>query len=234
MAAPYVVAALVVVASIVRAFACKKRGRGDGRARGHGGSGGSGGSYSRDRDSSSEASDASEQRSSSRKANNTSPPTARETLGDALLAALPWLLLLSFLVTPVVSSTAFRAFDCERFDDEIAAGHGHGQQAAAATAPSFLRADYAVECGTAAHNSAKASAWVALLLYPVGVRVGIVAHGSTALGASPSGHRRASLRFARCRAPPSLLPQGRSSLCPCRLRTRPLCVACSPFPPRSA
>ena len=36
---------------------------------------------------------------------------------DMLLAALPWLLLLTFLVSPVVSSSAFRAFSCEEFDN---------------------------------------------------------------------------------------------------------------------
>jgi hypothetical protein len=34
-----------------------------------------------------------------------------------LLAALPWLLLLVFVVSPMVSSAAFRAFSCEEFDD---------------------------------------------------------------------------------------------------------------------
>ena len=34
-----------------------------------------------------------------------------------LFAALPWLLLLTFLVAPMVSSSAFRAFSCESFDN---------------------------------------------------------------------------------------------------------------------
>ena len=38
-------------------------------------------------------------------------------LVHGLLAALPWLLPLSFLVFPMVSSAAFRAFSCEGFDD---------------------------------------------------------------------------------------------------------------------
>ena len=54
-------------------------------------------------------------------------------LGAGLLAALPYLLPLSFLVFPMVSSAAFRAFSCEEFDDGSIA---------------FLRADYSVECGT--------------------------------------------------------------------------------------
>ena len=36
---------------------------------------------------------------------------------EMLLAALPWLLLLVFVVSPMVSSAAFRAFSCEQFDD---------------------------------------------------------------------------------------------------------------------
>ena len=58
-------------------------------------------------------------------------------LGAGLLSALPSLLYLSFLVFPMVSSAAFRAFSCEAFDD--------GRD--------FLRADYRVECSTATHTS---------------------------------------------------------------------------------
>ena len=39
---------------------------------------------------------------------------------EMLLAALPWLLLLVFVVSPMVSSAAFRAFSCEEFDDGCA------------------------------------------------------------------------------------------------------------------
>ena len=39
---------------------------------------------------------------------------------EMLLAALPWQLLLTFLVAPMVSSSAFRAFSCEEFDDGYA------------------------------------------------------------------------------------------------------------------
>ena len=57
-----------------------------------------------------------------------------------------------------MSSAAFRAFSCERFDN--------GRE--------FLRADYSVECSTAMHVSeehtvAKSLAWLAILLYPVGI-----------------------------------------------------------------
>ena len=99
-----------------------------------------------------------------------------------LLAGLPWLLTLSFLVFPMVSpaysiplatsrysrvqtriprqvsSAAFRAFSCERFD----------------TGREFLRADLSVECSTAAHVSevheaAKKLALAAIMIYPVGI-----------------------------------------------------------------
>ena len=69
-----------------------------------------------------------------------------------LLTALPWLLTLSFLTFPMVSSTAFRAFSCEVFDTG-----------------SYLRADYALECESTEHQSAKSLAWLAILLWPVGV-----------------------------------------------------------------
>ena len=69
-----------------------------------------------------------------------------------LLAALPWLLTLSFLTFPMVSSTAFRAFSCEAFDNG-----------------SYLRADYALECDSAEHQSTKSLAWLAIFLWPVGV-----------------------------------------------------------------
>merc|ERR1719197_1317056 len=46
------------------------------------------------------------------------------------LLALPHLLILSFLVFPMVSSTAFQAFSCEEFDN----------------GKFFLRADFAVQC----------------------------------------------------------------------------------------
>ena len=61
----------------------------------------------------------------------------RSQLRLGLLSALPWLLSLSFLVFPMVSSAAFRAFSCEEFD----------------TGRAFLFADYSVECSTADFTS---------------------------------------------------------------------------------
>ena len=70
---------------------------------------------------------------------------------EKLIAALPGLLLISFLVFPMVSSTAFRAFSCEEFRN----------------GRSFLRADYAVECGTNEHRQVQSIAWLGIFLYPV-------------------------------------------------------------------
>lgn len=75
-----------------------------------------------------------------------------------LLEALPWLLMLSFMVFPMVSSAAFRAFSCEPFKN--------GRE--------FLRADYSVECSTATHvseehESAKSLALLGVCIYPVGI-----------------------------------------------------------------
>ena len=74
---------------------------------------------------------------------------------EMLLAALPWLLLLTFIVSPMVSSSAFRAFSCEDFDN----------------GRSFLRADYAIECYTETYTRVELLAWLGILLYPVGVSV---------------------------------------------------------------
>ena len=52
-----------------------------------------------------------------------------------------------------VSSAAFRAFSCE--------GFSNGR--------SFLRADYAIECGTDDHRLVQSIAWLGILLYPVGI-----------------------------------------------------------------
>ena len=74
-------------------------------------------------------------------------------LQRSMLDALPWLLYLSFLVFPMVSSAAFRAFSCEDFDD----------------GKSYLRTDYAVECGSEVHARAEALAWLGIGLYPIGI-----------------------------------------------------------------
>ena len=57
-----------------------------------------------------------------------------------------------FLMYPVLTRKAFRAFPCYVFD----------------TGVSFLRADVAIECGTEAHTLAQSMATLAILLYPIG------------------------------------------------------------------
>ena len=59
----------------------------------------------------------------------------------------------------MVSSAAFQAFSCDDFD----------------TGRSYLRADYAVECGTAVHARAKLLAWLGIGLYPCGISLLYVA-----------------------------------------------------------
>lgn len=88
-----------------------------------------------------------------------------ELVRGAFLRALPWVLLVTFLVVPDVSSLAFQVFRCECFEDEGA---------------SYLRADYSLQCTvggcgvelnsdgehwTAVYSNARFSAWVALLVY---------------------------------------------------------------------
>ena len=83
---------------------------------------------------------------------------AKKSLLAGGLLALPKLLLLSFLVFPMVSSTAFQAFSCETFDS----GDGSADR-------SFLLADFAIECGTPEHHDVQNLAWIGILLYPVGI-----------------------------------------------------------------
>ena len=137
MLAPFVLAVLVVAGFVARTF-YRASGGGDG------GNGGGGGRGARDA--------------------QTSQPSR---LKAGLLDALPWLLLLTFLVFPMVSSAAFQAFSCEEFD----------------TGRSFLRADYAIECGTPSHTRAKSLAWLGIALYPVGISVLYVALMLRASGA---------------------------------------------------
>ena len=77
----------------------------------------------------------------------------RNRKSSALLeTAVPLLLKLGFLSYPIVTNVAFEAFACFTF-----------------TESEWLKADVAVECGTAEHDKAKALAWVAIILYPIGL-----------------------------------------------------------------
>ena len=81
----------------------------------------------------------------------------RKVLSPSVACAhvLPVGLRLAFLVYPIVTKVAFEAFSCFEFED------GRG----------WLVADVAIECDTAEHANAKATATVAILLYPVGILV---------------------------------------------------------------
>ena len=72
-----------------------------------------------------------------------------------LLAAAPRALQLLFLVYPIVTREAFRAFPCHEFVD----------------GSSFLIADVNIACPSPEHDSAKSIAILAILLYPVGTLV---------------------------------------------------------------
>jgi len=78
-------------------------------------------------------------------ADSDSPPTVLET-------ALPPMLWLLFFAYPLVTNVAFAAFPCYELDSG-----------------SWLRADVAIECGSAAHAEAKLLALVAIILYPIGL-----------------------------------------------------------------
>jgi len=121
-------------------------------------------------------------------------------LGAGLLGALPWLLLLSVLTFPMVSSAAFRAFSCEDFDD----GRGGGEVS------SYLRADYAVRCGGAEHARAKSLAWLGIAIYPCGVSlcyVFLLFGERTAIREDrPTARRQALAILLQVIIPPSLPP----------------------------
>lgn len=88
----------------------------------------------------------------------------RELLRGAALRALPWLLLITFLVSTDICALAFRAFRCECFGEE-----------------SWLRADYSMQCTTNGCSddagatwtpewqAARQTAWTVLWVYAMGV-----------------------------------------------------------------
>ena len=77
-------------------------------------------------------------------------------LKQILFRALPYLLGLSFLAFPMVSSLAFQVFDCEEFD----------------VGSSFLRADYSVDCNdTDQYGPIRTLAWVAIAFYPLAIPI---------------------------------------------------------------
>jgi len=76
----------------------------------------------------------------------------RCTALELLETALPPLLKVFFLAYPLVTNVAFEAFACHKF-----------------TESEWLKADVSIQCGTPAHHTAIARAWVAIVLYPIGL-----------------------------------------------------------------
>lgn len=87
-----------------------------------------------------------------------------------------------FLAYPLVTNVAFEAFSCYQFSES-----------------SWLKADVSIECDTAKHDRVRVLAWVAIVLYPIGL---IVLNGSLLFMA-----RRAILKER-----PSVLSRGISVL----------------------
>lgn len=86
-------------------------------------------------------------------------PSMKELCYRGALAALPAMLVISFLAFPAVSSLAFRGLQCEEFEDS------RGVQ-------SRLKADYEVDCGNEEdYGSVRRLSWLAIVLYPIGVPV---------------------------------------------------------------
>ena len=75
------------------------------------------------------------------------------TTRRAIKQVTPIALRISFLAYPIVTNIAFEAFSCYEFEG----------------GRSWLIADVAIECGTAEHVAARALAWTAVMLYPIGL-----------------------------------------------------------------
>ena len=82
------------------------------------------------------------------------PSKSRHSGAELLETAVPPLLMLFFLAYPLITNIAFDAFPCHEFNES-----------------EWLKADVAIQCGTPEHDDAKALAWVAICLYPIGLLV---------------------------------------------------------------
>ena len=82
---------------------------------------------------------------------------AKSRTRRVLAKAAPTSLRLLFFVYPIVTQQAFRAFSCHTFDE------------GSPIATHWLRADVAIQCGSGEHFVAMATAWVGIILYPVGI-----------------------------------------------------------------
>jgi hypothetical protein len=75
---------------------------------------------------------------------------------------LPYLLMLAFMIYPRVNLIAFKGFDCHWFENV------GGQQW-----KGWLTEDVSIECDTPDHGSVKVLAWLAVIMYPIGVCLGV-------------------------------------------------------------
>ena len=92
---------------------------------------------------------------SSRSSHSSQAEKSTRAVSLRLLASTaPYLLQLFFVAYPLVTTVAFDAFSCHHFEES-----------------EWLKADVSIQCGTAAHDDASTLAWVAIVLYPVGLLV---------------------------------------------------------------
>ena len=68
--------------------------------------------------------------------------------------AIPGTLWVGFVAYPIVTNVAFESFSCYEFEEG-----------------DWLKVDVAIECGSSVHDALKRLAWLAILIYPVGLLV---------------------------------------------------------------
>ena len=89
---------------------------------------------------------------------------------SGLLTALPAVSVVTFLAFPMVSSIAFRAWACVEFDiDTQYDGDNSPLPRAPPHVEGFMRDDLRIQCGSREHQEATSLAYIAILLYPIGV-----------------------------------------------------------------
>jgi hypothetical protein len=76
--------------------------------------------------------------------------------GTLFEQSLPLVLKAMFLAYPVVTQVAFESFPCYEFDNRLYR---------------YLKADVNIDCNTSAYAGATGLAWVAIILYPIGLLV---------------------------------------------------------------
>ena len=137
--------------------------------------------------------------------------------------ATPWLLRLAFLSYPVVTNTAFDAFPCHT----LAEGE-------------WLKADVAIQCGTAEHEQAIRLAWAAIVAYPIGLLVlsaALLFRARHVIHEHRPTQFSKAIRFLHAEYKPSVFWWELVGNAPCRLGgapTRPSAHQPASLPPASA